>query len=78
MPRFLQALSDRFTTMNAERINHFGGFTEAGAMVPGDSRGTRRAEIPEVSEQAFTFGDDSLAIYKSTIWPTSPVGPMWP
>ena len=31
-------------------------------MVLRDSRGTRRAEIPEVSEKGFPGGDDPLAL----------------
>jgi hypothetical protein len=42
MPSFFKAISDRFTTKNAERVNHFQGFTENGEVVLPDSRGTRK------------------------------------
>lgn len=47
-------------------VNAYEGFKSDGSVVLRDRRGTRKAEIPEVSTKSETLGDDPLAIYKPT------------
>src|SRR5690349_21813474 len=69
MPRFLAAIIQRTqnphttTTVPGHRYE---GFTDSGAIVLSDRRGTRKAEIPDVSTKSETLSDDPLAIYKPT------------
>jgi hypothetical protein len=51
-------------TKSEQRVNRLEGFTSDGAVVIRDSRGKRRAEIPNASTKSETLGDDPLAIYK--------------
>src|SRR5690348_479209 len=66
MPRFSWRSFLGIEQKNADRVNRFEGFQGNGAVVLQDSRGTRKAEIPSVSEKGATLGDDPLAIYKPT------------
>src|SRR5438552_7301455 len=67
MPRFFNAISEYISgRKDTVPLNRYEGFTEAGAVVLRDRRGTRKAEIPEVSLKSETMGDDPLAIYKPT------------
>jgi HK97 family phage portal protein len=66
MPRFLRAVADRFERKDSIAVNRYEGFTERGAVVLRDRRGTVKAEIPDVDSKGFSGGDDPLAIYKPT------------
>jgi hypothetical protein len=66
MPQFLKAISDRLSAKDILPINRYEGFTENGAIVLRNRRGTLKAEIPDVSEKGIQGGNDPLAIYKPT------------
>jgi phage portal protein BeeE len=70
MPRILRAIGDefnhRFSQKDADRVNRFEGFNSRGEVIVVDQRGTRKAELPNISEKAETFSSDPLAVYKPT------------
>lgn len=66
MPRIWKGILDYVSEKDTVPVNRYEGFTPTGAVVLRDRRGTRRAEIPSVSEKGVTLGDDPLAIYKPT------------
>jgi hypothetical protein len=53
-------------TKSSESRKSLGRPTPQGAIVVRDSRGRRRAEIPNVSIKSETLGNDPLAMYKPT------------
>jgi hypothetical protein len=67
MPGIFRAIGDEFKSRLGQKdtapLNPYEGFNEAGAVVLRDRRGTRKAEIPEVSLKS-EAGSDPLAIYK--------------
>jgi HK97 family phage portal protein len=65
MPSLPRRILDAVSTKDTAPVNRFEGFQANGAIVLRDRRGTRKAEIPNVSEKSETLGD-SLAIYKPT------------
>ncbi len=68
MPDLFKAIgnefSSRFSRKDVERVNRHEGFNAAGKIILADPRGTRKAEIPTVTEKGLTLGSDPLAIYK--------------
>jgi hypothetical protein len=66
MPRFLSGIFTRTQnphTTTTEPLHRYEGFTPDGRIVLSDRRGTRKAEIPDVSTKSETLSDDPLAIY---------------
>src|SRR5260221_12498913 len=69
MPEFFNRILVRSANPSSTTnlpLNRYEGFQSDGAVVLRDRRGTRKAEIPEVSLKSETLGDDPLAIYKPT------------
>jgi HK97 family phage portal protein len=67
MPAIFRAIGDQFKSRLGQKetapVNRYEGFNEAGAVVLRDRRGTKKAEVPEVSLKS-EAGSDPLAIYK--------------
>jgi HK97 family phage portal protein len=63
MPEFLRGFLGGVEKKETLPVNRFEGITARGEVVLRDRRGTRRAEIPQVSEKSSILSD-SLAIYK--------------
>lgn len=69
MPEFISRIFTRGANPSSTGtvpLNAYEGFKSDGSLVLRDRRGTRKAEIPLVSEKGATLGDDALAIYKPT------------
>jgi HK97 family phage portal protein len=69
MPEFFNRVFQRTTNPHStttQPSHRLEGFTEDGRVVLRDRRGSRKAEIPNISEKSETLGDDPLAIYKPT------------
>jgi Phage portal protein len=64
MPDFLRETIDYFRRKDTLPVNRYEGFTDSGAVVLRDRRGTAKAEIPNVTEKAEVLGNDPLAIYR--------------
>ena len=66
MPRLFSRIlkaANPHTTVTAP-THRYEGFTEDGRVVLSDRRGTKKAEIPDVSLKSETLGSDAMAIYK--------------
>jgi hypothetical protein len=70
MPSIFNAINkflDGSSQKDTLPVNQYEGFQANGAVVIRDRRGTRKAEIPDVSEKGMHgIGDDPMAIYKPT------------
>jgi phage portal protein BeeE len=64
MPQFFNRILDRLSAKDTAPVNRYEGFTSTGQVVLRDRRGTRKAEVPEVSEKAFAGASNALAIYR--------------
>jgi HK97 family phage portal protein len=69
MPKWISEVYQRVANPNSggtAPVNRYEGFNSNGAIVLSDSRGTKKASIPDADEKGLTLGSDPLAIYKPT------------